>query len=148
MKNKKVYIFGNEKIGYQGYTYDKGIAEGVCKNRKHLNCVKIKNDEDLNFEYGENYITLGDDLFMTESEEIYYCEAFSQYQLDAAFYSNSLLKSIKYFNFTDDEKSIIKYLISFLLYYNNLIETGEYLAEDVFDNNKTIKYFINEVLDG
>ena len=157
MKDKYVYIFGDENLGmFHGYTHDKNIAKAIKDKRKHLTCYKIKDDEKFNARVSLNdeFVTY-DDTILTCNEEIYFIESFGQFQQDSARWIQLLSKNIKYFNWNEEELPFINYLMEYLTSYSEFILHGQYQDEycdfdinELYDINKAIKWFVENILDG
>ena len=153
---KKVYIFGNERIGFHGHTYYKEYADKISKNRKNLDMVKVKNNDYFkeNLSVNTEFLKLDENIFMTADEEEYFIESFNQFTLDVIVYINDLLEEIKYFKFNKTEENYIHYLLRYLLDYKEYILHGQYEVDDEdeeheepFDTVAAMKWFVKNVLD-
>ena len=151
---KYVYIFGNDTLGFHGHTYDKDDVKKILKNRKHLKVKKIKNDNyckavlSVNTEFIDQYRP----SYITCDEEEFFIEAFTQFKQDILKHIDTLVETIKFIKFNDDEKQLINFLITYLLDYQEYMLNGQYedggeLYETLFNNTEAMKWFVANVLD-
>lgn len=155
MKEPKwIYIFGNYYSGFVGYTANKEMAKRIKKYRYDLDCHKIKYNKDLvdHLSVNDKMFEICENSFMSAIEEEYYGNSFAQLKIDVSCYINHISEWYKYIKWSDEEKEIIDVFITFLndyVDYLRLAESDDDLSEDdIFDNEKAIKYFIKHVLIG
>lgn len=153
-KPKYIYIFGNSNAGFVGYVSSKEMAKKIKKYRTDLECHKIKYDsrcEDI-LSINDRIFELSENCFMSSNEEEYYCNSLAQFKIDTSCYINNLNRYYKYFRWSKDEKIIINNLIAFIndyVDYLRMAESDDELDEDtLFDNDKSIRYFIKYVIMG
>lgn len=150
----KYYLVGyNGKL--VGFSYDKIMVKELIKERgKEYSFIKVKNkkihemiDKCLIPEivYLEGHLLFSD-------EEPEFMEGFSQYQIDFIYYAKSLLKTLKYIKFSDDEINIIKDLILELRDYIEAMEHGCLCDDETggsfeyFNYSEAIKWYKKNVL--
>lgn len=151
---KHVYIFGNNSLGFHGHTYYKPDVKKILKARKHLKVKKIKNDDycksvlSVNTEFIDYY----ENTYVTCDEEEYFLEAFDQFKRDVLNHIDTLVENIVYFKLNEEERQFVKYLIDYLLDYQDYMLNGQYCDdgetyENMFNNSEAMRWFVANVLD-
>ena len=157
MENKEpkhVYIFGNKTLGFHGHTYDKEDVDKILEARKHLKVKKIKNDDYCKSVLSVNteFIHYYEGTCVTCDEEEYFLESLQQFQKDVLKQIDVLVENAKLFKLNDEEKHLMKFLITYLLDYQDYMLRGQYeddgeAYESLFNNNEAMKWFVANVLD-
>jgi len=151
---KNIYIFGNDQIGFLGFTDKKEYAKKILKVRSGLERFKIKYDDHCkdNLSINNEFIEVADNVFMTANEEEYYLESFSSFQQDVSMSCERLIEYSKIFRWKDDELEYINNLINYINDYIYYLMIGQYSEEDeddgIFDTDKTLEYFMKYALNG
>mgnify|MGYP003306381307 CR=1 FL=1 len=151
---KHVYIFGNNFVGFHGFTYDKNTANLIKKTRKRFKCHKIKNDERCqnHLSINEEFIILYDNIVMTATEEEFYIESFDQYKIDSIRIIRDFIENIKCFRWSKEEKEYINFLINYLKDFSDYMSNDQYEDDEyddrlIFDVEESMRWFIANVLD-
>lgn len=150
-KNKKyVYLVGNDKVGFQAYSYDKTMVKNYLKQYPHLTFKKVKNTSKLQTVLFSNHeiFEFFEGSFLTESEEEFFVESLGQLITDVQYNISSFKDHISCLKLTEEEKECIK---SFIIFLYKLFEAYENCESEndnmeLFDHGKAFKYFAKNVL--
>lgn len=154
---KYVYIFGNDKVGFHGHSYDKDDAKNIEKSRKGLKMVKVKNDKHCKETLSINteFLSCYGDIYVTANEEEFFIESFQQFQDDSIHTIDRLIEQLRYLRFNKKEKQLIEYFVSYLLDYQDFMVRGRYedIDEDeyekydaLFNDEAALRWFVENVL--
>ena len=150
---KNTYLIGDD-TGLRGYTNSKECAKHFIDIRKGFSIVKTKTTykiAEATAHISEVVYFPGSTIPMLADEEQYFCEAFSDYETTLYHDLSNFCKLIMNIKFTDNEKSKLADVMSFIHEYivsfdNQYREDRSDDSGDIWDYDECIKYFIKNVL--
>lgn len=156
--NKYIYLIGNKKQGYMGFTMEKSLAKEFVKGRPNFHYVKVNanseefkridinsmtsHDEVVSNAYGNKYL-------MFSYEEEFFIESFMDFVTgDIPLIIEDFIYAMGILKFDDDEKPPINTLIRILQTYlfdleHGLLDDG---TDHYFDYDKAADYFVENNL--